>query len=340
LKDEVAMGDGVVVLNREQVTSILADQHAEILAVVRSAFEAHGAGRATVPLSMFLTEPSRPRDRIVGMSAYLRTHDEWAGMKWISSFPDNVEIGKDRASSIISINSLADGRVTSLMEGSAVNFARTGASAALAARTLHTEDRLSAVGVIGCGPINLSIVQFLFAVYGARLHLLLFDIAEDRAIAFAARVGELAPGVEVELTTSADVVLRGAPLVSIATNTRNPHIESLDGCPKGATILHMSVRDIAPREIERQDNVIDDPNHMFRVNTSLHLLEQERGHRQFIRCTLGDVLLGRTAPRRSDTDVVVYSQFGLAFLDIAVAAHVQATAEKMGIGTWIPDFHA
>ncbi|MFI1934327.1 2,3-diaminopropionate biosynthesis protein SbnB [Streptomyces sp. NPDC020330] len=332
------MGDGVLVLGREQVAACLADRHQEIVTAVRSAYEAHAAGTATVPFSVFLTDSSRPRDRIVGMPAYLRA-DERAGMKWISSFPGNVDAGKDRASSVIAVNSLADGRVTSLMEGSEVNFARTGASAALAARTLHTEERLSTLGVIGCGPINLAIVRNLLAEYGGECRILLFDVVEDRARLFATRVRAFAPGAEVGTAGSTDEVLGAAPLVSIATNVREPHIASLTGCPDGATILHMSVRDIAPGELERRDNVVDDPDHICRVGTSLHRLEQRRGHRDFIRCTLGDVLLGRSAPRRDRDEVLVYSQFGLAMLDIAVAAHVQETAEKAGIGTRVPDFH-
>ncbi|MFI6846747.1 2,3-diaminopropionate biosynthesis protein SbnB [Kitasatospora sp. NBC_00085] len=333
------MNDGVLVLTREQVGSCLAGGQAEVLAAVRSAYEAHADGATAVPLSSFLTVATRPRDRIVGMPAYLRTDEERAGMKWSSSFPGNAEAGKDRASSVIALNSLADGRVTALMEASAINLARTGASAALAASTLHGEERLTAVGAIGCGPINLSIVRYLRAVYGEGWRLLVFDIVAERAHAFAARVREFAPDAAVEAVGSAEAVLSAAPLVSIATNTPAPHIESLAGCPRGATVLHMSVRDIAPDEIERHDNVVDDPDHVLRVNTSLHLLEQRHGRRDFIRTTLGDVVRGRQPARRSADGVVVYSQFGLGILDIAVAAHVQAVAEKAGIGTRIPDFH-
>ncbi len=331
--------DGVLVLSRGQVAACLADRYEELLMTVRSAYEAHAAGAASVPFSLFLTDPSRPGDRIVGMPASLRTGEEVAGMKWISSFPGNVSSGKDRASSVIAVNSLTDGRVTALMEGSEVNFARTGASAALAARTLHTENRLSTLGVIGCGPINLAIVRHILAAYEHDCRILLFDAVEERADAFAARVRAVAPAARTEKARSADAVLGAAPLVSIATNTRQPHITSLAECPPGATVLHMSVRDIAPEELARHDNVVDDPDHVCRVNTSLHLLEQSLGHRDFVRCALGDVLLGRSAPRRDPEGVLVYSQFGLAMLDVAVAAQVQERARKNGIGTPIPDFH-
>lgn len=203
--------DGVLVLSRGQVAACLADRYEELLMTVRSAYEAHAAGAASVPFSLFLTDPSRPGDRIVGMPASLRTGEEVAGMKWISSFPGNVSSGKDRASSVIAVNSLTDGRVTALMEGSEVNFARTGASAALAARTLHTENRLSTLGVIGCGPINLAIVRHILAAYEHDCRILLFDAVEERADAFAARVRAVAPAARTEKARSADAVLGAAP---------------------------------------------------------------------------------------------------------------------------------
>ncbi|WP_328912421.1 MULTISPECIES: 2,3-diaminopropionate biosynthesis protein SbnB [unclassified Streptomyces] len=334
------MSGAVVVLARDQVASCLEGRSGDVLAAVRSAYEAHAAGATSVPLSAFLAVPSDPSARIVGMPAYLDAGEEVAGVKWSSSFPGNVRVGKDRASSVIVLNSPADGRATTLMEASAVNVHRTGASAALAATALHGEQAPEVVGAIGCGPINLSIVRYLQAVYSPVHRLLVFDVIGERARVFAEQVHTFAPDLTVEAAASAEEVLRAAPLVSIATNTRAPHLTDLSGCPAGATLLHMSVRDILPEEIGRYDNVVDDVDHVLRVNTSLHLLEQRRGHREFIRTTLGEVLRGDAPARRRSGELLVYSQFGLGILDLAVAELVRVTAEKAGLGTLVPGFHA
>jgi N-[(2S)-2-amino-2-carboxyethyl]-L-glutamate dehydrogenase len=86
------------------------------------------------------------------------------------------------------------------------------------------------------------------------------------------------------------------------------------------------------------DNVVDDADHVCRAQTSLHLTEQLTGTRDFIRCTLADILLGRAPARRDPTSVAVFSPFGLGVLDLAVASRVREQAQAQGRGTLIPSF--
>jgi ornithine cyclodeaminase len=68
------------------------------------------------------------------------------------------------------------------------------------------------------------------------------------------------------------------------------------------------------------------------------------GNRDFIRCTLGEILKGRAAPRRNEESLAVFSPFGLGILDIAVGRMIRdlAIAERRGIGVpaFFPDSYA
>lgn len=64
--------------------------------------------------------------------------------------------------------------------------------------------------------------------------------------------------------------------------------------------------------------VVDDVEHVCQARTSVHLAEGLVGNREFIRCTLGDILLRRVAARGDSSQTVIFNPFGLTALDIAI----------------------
>jgi ornithine cyclodeaminase/alanine dehydrogenase-like protein (mu-crystallin family) len=165
----------------------------------------------------------------------------------------------------------------------------------------------------------------------------LYDLDPGRAAKASAALRK-ALGVEATVAQSLGLVLGGCSLVSFATTAAEPHVADLSSCPRGATILHVSLRDLAPQAILSCDNVVDDADHLCRAQTSVHLAEQQTGSRAFIRCTLADILSGAAAPRRDAESTVVFSPFGLGVLDLAVGKLVRDLALAAGRGRAIPSF--
>ena len=333
------MQDGdITILKGPEVRAVLAGRELELIQAVRMAYEAHGEGDSSLPHSTFLRFPGEPRNRIIALPAYLGGRCRIAGIKWVSSFPDNLDLGVDRASAVVILNSPLTGRPEAVLEGSAISAKRTAASAALAAQCLVGDLRVGRIGIIGCGVINFEIARFLLAVFHDAETFVLFDKDEARARQFERKCRKAFDDVGVEIVGDVTSALRGSALVSIATTALTPHISDLSACPPGGAILHVSLRDLTPEVTLSCDNVVDDVDHVCRAQTSVHLAEQLVGHRDFIRCTLADILQGRAATPKNPEAISVFSPFGLGVLDLAVAKLARDLALQRGLETVIGSF--
>ncbi|MFD5972147.1 2,3-diaminopropionate biosynthesis protein SbnB [Streptomyces bacillaris] len=324
------------ILGREDVAAALAGLDAAVLDAVRTAYVLHGQGRSEVPFSGFLRPPGDSGSRIISLPAYLGGPEPVVGLKWISSFPANVEKGLQRASSVQILNDLDTGYPLAVLEGGQISASRTAASAALAGRALHGEARpVHTVGLIGCGTINRRVLDFLLLTHPELRTVVLQDAVPGRAEILAAQLSEQLgaerPGLRCTPGGLAEAL--SADTVSIATTDSTYWLDlaAHPDRPAHQVVLHLSLRDLTTDSVLDAYNVVDDTDHVMRERTSLHRAEQEAGHRRFVAAEIAAVLAGE-APAPEPGQTVVFSPFGLGILDLAVARTVLAAADRAGIG--------
>lgn len=328
----------ILILRGAEVNALLDGRETDVLDAVRMAYIAHSRGESSLPHSTFLTFPDGSRNRIIALPAFLGEDFRVSGVKWVSSFPENLSRGLDRASAVVILNSSETGRPEALIEGSLISAKRTAASAALAAQHLSDGERDTAVTMVGCGLINFEVARYLRVTCPRVKEFKLFDLDPARAEYFKTSLESAFEGVTAEVTDDLKAALGAAPLISMATTAVKPHIDDLSVCAPRSTILHVSLRDLTPEVILASDNVVDDVDHVSRAQTSIHLAEQLTGGRDFVRCTLADILRGDAPARRDDESIAVFSPFGLGVLDLAVSKLVRDLGAEQGLGTVIESF--
>jgi N-[(2S)-2-amino-2-carboxyethyl]-L-glutamate dehydrogenase len=309
------------VISGAEVQHALQDRQQEVVALVDAAYRAHSAGDSVNPPSYFLRFPDRPSSRIIALPASIGGEVGVDGLKWISSFPENVEAGIPRASAVLILNDHETGYPFACLESSIISATRTAAMATLGAEWLSRGRRRPArVGFFGTGLIARYVHTFLTGTGWSFDEVGVHDLSPDSARGFCGYLDRSGAGGRVTVHDDAEQLIRSSDMVVFATIAGRPHVSDRSWFDHNPLVLHVSLRDLAPEVILGSTNVLDDVEHCLKADTSPHLAEQLKGNRDFVLGTLDDVMGGRVTlpPDRP----VVFSPFGLGVLDLAVGKYV------------------
>jgi ornithine cyclodeaminase len=310
------------------VQRALSGHERDVIGLIESAYLLHGAGDTNNPPSYFLRFPERPNARIIALPASVGGDVRTAGIKWISSFPDNLALDLPRASAVLLLNDRETGYPYACLESSVISASRTAASAALAAVTLgRGRGSRGRVGFVGTGLIARYIHTYLAAADWPFERVGVFDTSRDRALGFTERLQDVSEH-PVEVFDDVESLIRGSDVVVFATTAGTPHITEPSWFSHAPLVLHISLRDVSPDVVLSATNIVDDVEHCLKANTSVHLTEQLAGTRDFIDGTLYDVLTGALEVPKDRT--VLFSPFGLGVLDLALGAYVYEESLRNG----------
>ena len=223
------------------------------------------------------------------------------GLKWISSFPENVAAGIPRASAVVILNDHDTGYPFACLESSIISATRTAASAAVAAvaadwlcasRDGRGRPRPARVGFFGTGLIARYIHTFLTGTGWTFDEIGVHDLSADHTAGFRGCLEKAGPG-RITIYEDAEQLIRSSDLVVFATVAGEPHVTDESWFGHNPVVLHVSLRDLAPEILLGSANVVDDVEHCLKANRSPHLAEQLTGSRDFLAGTLDDVMAGR-----------------------------------------------
>src|SRR5215210_6911825 len=266
-----------------QVQGALEGREPDIVALVESAYRLHCNGDSVNPASYFLRFPDRPSSRIIALPASVGGDIGVDGLKWISSFPDNVAAGVPRASAVLILNDHNTGYPFACLESSIISATRTAASAAAAADWLSRgRPRPTRVGFVGVGLIARYVHGFLAATGWSFDEIGLHDPSAESAAGFRGYLERSGTAGRITGHGSAEELVRGSDLVVFATVAGRPHVHEPAWFDHHPLVLHISLRDLAPEILLGAVNVVDDVEHCLKAETSPHLAEQLTGGRDFL----------------------------------------------------------
>lgn len=325
------------IINGKTVSDVIHGHRDECIGIVRDAYLAHADGRSVNPDSYFLRFPDKPDCRIIALPAYLGNGFDVAGLKWIASYPANIQRGFPRASAVLVLNNYDTGYPFAILESSIISAARTAASAVLAAYWLNGRSRRArSLGIVGTGFIARYVYDFLIDTGWTIEEVRLFDVSPLESEKFKNTAIRLEQHRMVTVVPDVTQLVKACDLILFTTVAAKPHLTDCTLFEHNPLVLHISLRDLAPEILLNSQNVVDDVEHVMKANTSPHLAEMKAGNRSFVTGTLADVMTGSRSVDRHQP--IIFSPFGLGILDLAVGKWVFDQAVAAGLDMRLPDF--
>lgn len=326
------------IISGDYINDVISTSRRAIIKLISQTYLTHLLGKTENPDSYFLHFKNKPEARIIALPAAIddpEIHVCVSGIKWIASYPLNIDKNLQRASAVIILNDYKTGYPFVCLEASQISAARTAASAVLAAQYLSTKGKKSkSLSIIGSGVIARTILTFFIDDGWCFDEILIYDLSEEHRINFFKSLN-LKKTCSVRVVSNLEESL-SADIVLFSTTATSPYVTGDFRFAPQQLILNISLRDLSPEIILNSNNVLDDIEHCMKANTSAHLAEQKYAHRDFINGTLSQVINNEiTLDKRKAT---IFSPFGLGVLDLSLAMFIYHCNKESSGRYIIPNF--
>ncbi|MFO0990019.1 MAG: ornithine cyclodeaminase family protein [Alphaproteobacteria bacterium] len=235
----------------------------------------------------------------------------------------------------IMLFSAVNGDLLAILHGREMSLWKTGATAAVAARHMARTDARTAA-LIGTGYFARTQLLGLAAVRPlARVRCYSRNAA--RREAFVAWARAQLPEIAIEAASSAEAAARGADIVVTVTTSPQPVLEGAWLAP-GVHCNVMGQHDPRAREVDSEAVaasrvVVDSFAQAWNEKGEILIpLAEGRIAKEHVLGELGDIVAGRIAARRGDTDRTMFCSGGTALEYMGTCAMLLEKARAAGVG--------
>jgi 2,3-diaminopropionate biosynthesis protein SbnB len=288
-----------------------------------------------------ISQPIKPylrfhdlNNRIIAMPAFVGGEILKAGIKWIASFPQNIQRGIQRAHSVTILNDPTTGIPVAFLNTALISGIRTASVSGLLIKYYEKERLLKniKVGIVGFGPIGQLHLQMLTEVFGSRIgKVFLYDIKEIRTESIPDKIKH-----RTVITNSWEDAYCDSDIFITCTASS---VRYIDKKPKAnSLLLNISLRDFKPEILDYTRSIIvDDWEEVCRENTDIELMHESRGLQKVDTKSLTDIVCNDQMKVLSINEPIMFNPMGMAIFDIAISNFYYQTALANRVGTYLQD---
>jgi 2,3-diaminopropionate biosynthesis protein SbnB len=270
------------------------------------------------------------KNRIIAMPAFIGGNFNIAGIKWISSFPDNIFKGIPRAHSVVILNKEETGQPVAIINTAFLSILRTAAVTGLMVRYFDKVRPLKDVnlGIIGWGPIGQNHLRMALDLFGDKIaKIFLYDIRsiDKSGIDFA-------PQDKLVVTKNWEQAYVDSDVFITATVSKASYIDKEP--KKGSLQLNVSLRDYKTDFFEyvKDSIIVDDWDEICREQTDIEMMHLEKGLEERDTKSIVDMVVGNCMADYPAEAPIMFNPMGMAVFDMSVGAYYVREAQKKGVG--------
>lgn len=268
-----------------------------------------------------------PKNRIIAMPAYIGQNIDIAGIKWIASFPGNINKGIARANSVTVLNSSETGIPVSIINTPLISIIRTASVSGFIIREYlkcRKEKKTFNVGITGWGPIGKQHYDMVKNILKDRLgKVSVYDIRPVDVVSLEDEITNVDTWQEA---------YQDADIFITCTVSDAPYI---DKKPKdGSLQLNVSLRDYKQDILEWVNGavIVDDWEEVCRENTDIEVYHLNCGLNKSDTHSIEDVLTKKIMSSYPKDKAIMFNPMGMAIFDTAIAGYYYKTALAANIG--------
>lgn len=268
-------------------------------------------------------------NRIIALIAFVGGKINLAGIKWIASFPANIDHGLPRAHSVVILNEADTGVPVATINTALLSIVRTASVSGLMIRHFLKARPLSKanVAILGWGPIGRHHYKMVVDIMKDKIgKISLFDI---RGVDPATITGPAKDKTVV--VKSWQEAYRDADIFITCTVSKAPYV---DEKPKAGSLqLNCSLRDYKTSILDHTKAIIvDDWEEVCREKTDIEMMAKERGLKKEDTKAITDVVCHNAMASYPKNEAVMFNPMGMAVFDVATGRYYLDKAKAMKIG--------
>lgn len=327
-------------LTQEQVTQLGGLDMALAVQDVEAVVRLFGSGACVLPSKVVLrwgdSDSESTRGRINAMPGYVGGNYDMSGIKWIASMPLNpIERGLPRASALTILNHPTLGFPVAVMDGTLISAMRTGAVSGVAAKYLARKDSRT-VGIIGAGVQSRTQLMALKTVLPALSSVLVYDIREERSLAFCQDMRDRL-GISIEVAATSREATSQVDILVSATTAVSPVVKR-GWVSEGCLYCQVGGYECEPLALREFDKiVVDNWSEMQHRGAQTLVRAKEQGiiSDEDIHAELSQIITGKKPGRENAAERIFFGAVGMGIEDVAIATRILRRAEEEQVGTML-----